>query len=156
MPWYPKAIIAVLAALILATVLARPLRVTALTIDVRYLVAIHFVRFVGFYFIYLYHRGELPANFALFGGWGDIGISLLAISVIFAVRSLSFLILWNLLGLADILAVAAIAARDAIALPGSMSQLDYMPLILLPTVIVPVIIFTHGLMLVRTFRRQAV
>ena len=156
MPWYPKAILGVLAVLILATALIRPLRARALAIDVRYLVAFHLVRFIGLYFLYLYNRGELPRNFAVYGGWGDIGISILAIALIFAVQSRSALILWNLLGLADILAVAATASRDELAVPGSMHQLDHLPLILLPTLIVPVIIFTHGLMLFRTLRRPAV
>jgi hypothetical protein len=42
------------------------------------------------------------------------------------------------------------AARDEVAVPGSMYLLDRFPLILLPTLIVPLIIVTHGLMLVRT------
>jgi hypothetical protein len=45
--------------------------------------------------------------------------------------------------------VAATAARSEIAVPGSMHQLNQFPLILLPTFIVPVIIVTHGLMLMR-------
>jgi hypothetical protein len=156
MPWYPKAVFGVLAALIIATALIRPLRNRALAIDVRYLIAFHFTRFIGFYFLYLYNRGELPRNFAVFGGWGDIAVSFLAIAVIFVPRSRSFLALWNLLGLADILAVVVTAARDEAAVPGSMHQLDHLPLLLLPTLIVPLIIFTHGLMLFRLLRRRAV
>jgi hypothetical protein len=59
------------------------------------------------------------------------------------------LLTWNLLGLADIVGVAVTAARSEMAIPGSMHQLDKFPLILLPTLIVPLIVVTHGLMLVR-------
>jgi hypothetical protein len=156
MPWYPKAVLGVLVFLIAATALIRPLRNRALTVDVRYLVAFHLVRFVGYYFLYLYNRGQLPRNFAVFGGWGDIAVSILAIALIFVPQSKFAMISWNLLGLADILAVAATAARDELASPGVMHQLDHLPLILLPTLIVPLVIFTHGLILIRTFRRPAV
>jgi len=70
----------------------------------------------------------------------------------FRVKSRTALVAWNLLGLADIIGVAATAARDEAAVPGSMHLLDRFPLILLPTCIVPLIIVTHGLMLVRAAR----
>lgn len=154
MPWYPKAIVGVVAGLLLALVLVPRFRSWALTVDIRYLIAVHFVRFVGFYFLYLYSLGELPCNFAVLGGWGDIAVACLAVAAILLAGSKPVIAVWNLLGLADILAVAATAARDEIAVPGSMHMLDRLPLILLPTLLVPVIIFTHGLMLFRAIRFQ--
>lgn len=150
MPWYPKAILSVVAALVLALAVVRPLRAWALTTDIRYLIAFHIVRFVGFYFLFLYSLYELPYNFAVFGGLGDIVVAILALVVIFFFARFSpAVVSWNLLGLADIVAVAVTAARDEMAAPGSMHMLDRFPLILLPTCIVPLIIVTHGLMLVR-------
>ncbi len=141
------------AALVLALAMVRPLRAWSLATDIRYLIAFHLIRFVGFYFLFLYSQSELPYNFAVFGGWGDIAVAFLALVVMFfCVKSTTALVAWNLLGLADIIAVAATAARDENAVPGSMHLLDRFPLILLPTCIVPLIIVTHGLMLVRAAR----
>jgi hypothetical protein len=153
LPWYPKAILLVVAALVLALAMVRPLRAWALTTDIRNLIAFHLIRFVGFYFLFLYSLRELPYNFAVFGGWGDIAVAVLALVVMFfSAKSRTALVAWNLVGLADIIAVAATAARDEMAVPGSMHLLDRFPLILLPTCIVPLIIVTHGLMLVRAAR----
>jgi hypothetical protein len=152
-PWYPKAIMSVVAALGLALAMVRPFRAWAFTTDIRYLIAFHLVRFVGFYFLFLYSLHELPYNFAMRGGSGDIAVATLALVIIFFfARSTPAQVVWNLLGLADIVAVAVTAVQDEIAVPGSMRQLDHFPLILLPTCIVPIIIVTHGLMLVRLLR----
>jgi hypothetical protein len=146
----------VVAALVLALAMVRPLRSWALETDIRYLIALHLIRFVGFYFLFLYSLGELPYNFAVFGGWGDIAVAVLALVVIFfCAKSRSALVVWNLLGLVDMIAVAATAARDEMAVPGSMHVLDRFPLILLPTCIVPLIIVTHVLMLVRAARHRS-
>jgi hypothetical protein len=156
LPWYPQAIVFVVAALVLALRMVRPLRAWALTTDIRSLIAFHLIRFVGFYFLFLYSLGELPYNFAVFGGWGDIAVAVLALVVMFfCAKSRSALVVWNLLGLADIVAVAATAARDEMAVPGSMHLLDRFPLILLPTCIVPLILVTHLLMLVRAARYRS-
>jgi hypothetical protein len=95
----------------------------ALGVDIRWLVGYHLVRFVGFYFLYLYARNELPFRFAVWGGQGDIAVATLAILVIlFSHKSPAALILWNLFGRADILGVAATAARSELAGPGSNSS----------------------------------
>src|SRR5436853_1690405 len=41
-------------------------------LDLRRLLAVHVGRFVGVYFLILYGRGQLPYDFAVKGGWGDI------------------------------------------------------------------------------------
>jgi hypothetical protein len=151
-PWYPKAILIVAAALIAALSAIRPLRNWALRIDIHWLIGMHLIRFVGFYFLYLYARHQLPFGFAVGGGIGDILVATLAGVLLFFSGSKSAVITWNILGLADILGVAITAARSEIAVPGSMHQLDQFPLIFLPTVAVPVIIVSHGLMLLRSFR----
>ena len=151
-PWYPKAILAVSAALVLAIATVPGLRRWAFRVDMRRLVALHLVRFVGIYFLYLYTQEELPYRFAVIGGIGDIIVATLAIFVMLWAPSKPVLLAWNILGLADIVSVAVMAARSEIAVPGSMHQLDRLPLILLPAVIVPLIVVTHGLMLVRIAR----
>ena len=148
-PWYPKAIVGVLVALTVLTLVVRPFRVWLASVDLRWLIGFHFIRFVGFYFLYLYALDELPYRFAVWGGVGDIAVATLAIAAIYFVASKPAVIIWNLLGLADILAVVVTAARSELAVPGSMHQLDHFPLILLPTAVVPLVIFTHAVMVIR-------
>jgi hypothetical protein len=151
-PWYPEAIAAETGALFLALTLLRTFRNWSFQIDIRLLIGFHLIRFVGVYFLYLYARQELPYSFAVWGGVGDIAVAALALFVIRFVNFRPGLIAWNFIGLADILGVAAIAARSGMQSPGSMHQLDKFPLILLPTLVVPLVIFTHVLMLMRAFR----
>ena len=92
------------------------LRAWLAAIDERWLVALHLTRFVGFYFLYLYGRGELPYAFAVPGGWGDIAVASLAAALLLwgpprDVRRRGAYVAWNVFGLADILFVVATAAR---------------------------------------------
>jgi hypothetical protein len=152
MPWYPKVIASIVVAQTLVLLFVRPFREWAFGVEVRKLIGFHLVRFVGIYFLYLYSNRELPYDFAVFGGIGDILVATLAMVLIFFANSKPAVVGWNAFGLIDILAVAITAARSELAVPGSMYQFDKLPLILLPTFVVPVIIATHGLMLVRAFR----
>src|SRR4030095_839549 len=84
-------------------------------LDLRVLILFHLIRFVGFYFLLLYSRGELPYDFAVKGGWGDIAVATLAIPV----ACLPFqkkwartaVWIWNLFGFLDIFFVLFTAAR---------------------------------------------
>ena len=113
------------------------------------LVAIHLVRFVGAWFIALYRRGELPFEFAVPGGWGDIlaaaGAAALLVGAIPArTRGPRGVVLaWNVLGLLDIVYVLATAARLYFGDPGQLAPLTRLPLSLLPTFLVPLIVLSH-------------
>lgn len=125
--------------------------------DIRLLVGVHLTRFVGFYFLYLYSLNRLPYDFAVLGGWGDIIIAAGALFIIPLVRINSragWLIglVWNTLGFLDILFVVSTATSLAMADPGSMSELLKLPLSLLPTFLVPIIIFTHIVIFVRLWK----
>ncbi|MDX1952313.1 MAG: hypothetical protein SFY81_09005 [Verrucomicrobiota bacterium] len=121
----------------------------------KFLVAIHLVRFVGFYFLYLKSHGRLPAQFALPAGWGDILVAILAIPVLLFARPAGFgwgLLSWNILGCADILYVVITAARMMVVDPRGMAEFTTLPLSFLPTMIVPVIISTHVILFIRLAR----
>ena len=122
-------------------------------LDLRAIVALHLTRFVGFYFLWLYGRGELPYGFAVPGGWGDIIVATAAVIILaswsaFGGRRMVLLV-WNVYGLVDILFVVATAAAEGKAAPASMAALLRMPLSLLATFLVPLIISSHMLIFAR-------
>ena len=126
------------------------------SLDLRAIVLLHVTRFVGFYFLYLHQRGELPYAFAVPGGLGDIIVATLALAVVFAplapATRLHAIFIWNVVGLFDILMVVVTAARLGLGDPLSMRALTCLPLSLLPTFLVPLIIATHLLLFVRLRR----
>jgi len=144
-----------------ALLLAGYFRVAALrawvdALDLRLLVLLHVSRFVGIYFLVLYRRGELPHDFAVPGGIGDIVVATLALPVAFAPLAAAarqrFTNIWNVVGLVDILLVVATAARLNLTDPLPMRALTRLPLSLLPTFLVPLIIATHVVIFVRLAR----
>jgi hypothetical protein len=143
-------LLALTAAAIVATIAVPAIRAWAWSVDLRALVALHLSRFVGAWFLVLYRRGELPYAFAVPGGWGDILVATLALVLLLwgpptaPSRRRAYLV-WNLLGLADILFVVATAARLGLADPDSMRALLRLPLSLLPTFLVPLVIASHVL-----------
>jgi hypothetical protein len=127
-------------------------------LNLRAIVALHLTRFVGFYFLWLYGRGELPYRFAVPGGWGDIIVATGTAAILaswpgFGSRRLVLLI-WNWYGLVDILFVVATGAVEGVANPASMAALLRMPLSLLATFLVPLIISSHVLMFARLRTRK--
>jgi hypothetical protein len=153
-------LVALTVALLLAARLWSPLRLFMATVDLRALALFHVTRFVGFYFLALYARGELPWAFAVPGGWGDNLVAATALLLVLGVRpdrpgGRRAYLAWNVLGLLDILGVVLTAARLALAEPESMRALLRLPLSLLPTFVVPIVIATHVLMLGRLARRPA-
>lgn len=132
------------------------LRAWADLVDLRVLVFFHVTRFVGIYFLYLYRRGELPYDFAVPGGIGDIVVATLALVVgllpAAMARRQRFLVIWNVIGMVDILMVMVAAARLGLDEPTSLRALTRLPLSLLPTFLVPLIIASHVLIFARLRR----
>jgi hypothetical protein len=144
-------------ALLAASRLWAPLRRFAGVVDLRALVLFHVTRLIGFYFLALHARGELPRAFALPAGWGDNVVAIGVLLLVPLVRpdtpvGRRLYLAWNVVGLFDILGVVGSAARLALAEPGSMHALLELPLSLLLTFVVPIIIATHVLMLARLTR----
>ena len=153
-PVVPAILWTLVAFLLVAFWRSATFRAWAMAIDIRKLVAIHLTRFIGIYFLVLHERGLLPWAFAVPGGWGDIAVAVAALALFVFVpprgtASRQVYVLWNVLGLADILMVVATAARLAFADRDSMIEVTRLPLSLLPTFLVPIIISTHVMMLVR-------
>ncbi len=147
------------ALVLLACWKVRTIRACVFDIDLRWLVLLHLTRlFAGAYFLVLCQRGQLPCAFAIPAGWGDIGIGVLAVAVVSAMRPTQFaklfLLSWNMLGLIDIVFVVASALRFGLRDWQSMHALRELPLSLLPTFLVPLIISSHVLIFVRQVRAR--
>ena len=129
----------------------RTLHRWTMKVEMRWLVLLHLTRFVGFYFFLLCSRGELPFAFAAPAGWGDIVVAALAVLLLALsnARNWSMLIIWNTIGLTDILFVVMTALRLGLEDWRSMHALREFPLSLLPTFLVPLIIVSHVLIFFR-------
>lgn len=159
-PPLPQALIALLTlAILTVAVTSAWFREWLTAVDVRALVLVHVTRFAaGLAFLVLYGRGELPYAFAVPGGIGDMVVAVLAVGAVVATdaraaRRRRLVVAWNVVGLADILMVVATAARIASADPEAMAALLRLPLVVLPTFLVPIIIATHLILFVRLLRR---
>ena len=129
------------------------IRVWVLNIDLRWLALFHLTRlFAGIYFLLLCQRGQLPCAFAIPAGWGDIVIAILALAVVGAIRTnfaKKLLLVWNTIGLIDIIFVVFSALQFGLRDWQSMHAFRELPLSLLPTFLVPLIIVSHVLIFVR-------
>ena len=123
------------------------------TIDLRALVLLHVSRFVAYSLLVLYRRGELPAAFAIPAGWGEIVVAGLALLVVVLPLSESVrhraCVIWNTVGLVDILLIVAAASRLGFSQPWRFHAWRVLPFSILPTFLVPLIIVTHVIIYVR-------
>jgi hypothetical protein len=124
-------------------------------LDWRTIVGFHTSRAIaGAAFLAAAQRGELPKRWAEPSAYGDIAVAALALFVVVAFSpqrpiSRRVFFLWNIIGLADILAVVVGAARVAMADPSAMVGLFRLPLALIPLWLVPLIIASHVLLFAR-------
>jgi hypothetical protein len=122
--------------------------------DVLLVTAIQGWRWAGFSFVGLYAYGVLPGLFAWPAGLGDMAVGLTAPWIALAlVRRPGFaasrgFVIWNLLGILDLVAAVGIAALLATQATGavreaSVTQMARLPLLLVPAYLVPVFIMLH-------------
>jgi hypothetical protein len=100
-----------------------------------------------FIFCAYMHATNCPTHLRFWGGVGDIMVTALALVVILSAKSRPALIAWNILGLVDIVADRSAIGNRRARFNAPVESVSSM--ILLPTFIVPVVIVTHGLMLMR-------
>jgi hypothetical protein len=105
-------------------------------------------RIVGFTFVVLEARGVLPAIFALPAGYGDMAIgttaTLVAWKLANPIRRNSF-ILWQVLGMADLVTAVSLGTTARLLSPDSPSTvaMTVLPLSLVPTFLVPLFLIFH-------------
>jgi hypothetical protein len=133
-------------ALTLAAFRAGWINETVRKIGLRPILAVHLGRALGFYFLWLYAQGRLPAEFAHRAGWGDIIAAAGAFILLFWPEGPGFrraLWIWNVVGLADLFIAVGTAGWLNLTRPGSMIELAGLPLTLVPLWLVPMLITSH-------------
>jgi hypothetical protein len=131
------------------------------------LTAVQVYRVLGVVFVILLAQGQLPAHFALPAGWGDIAIGLTAPLVALAlVRRLPgaapLAILWNVLGLLDLVVATGMATGLLAPLLApelgprvpAAAAMGVFPMVLVPLFGVPVAVLLHVAALGRLLRER--
>jgi len=118
-------------------------------LPLRTLIGVNALRFIGITFLVLAARGQMAPVFAARAGWGDIATAVLALILVAAgeprtplQRGLTHA--WNAFGFLDL--VVAVGTATAVTLQGStpgVEQVLYLPLVVVPTFIVPIFLATH-------------
>jgi hypothetical protein len=136
-----------------------------LTADLRLLTAIQAWRAGGLGFLALYAHGVLPGLFAWPAGLGDIFIGVTAPWIILAiirrpgVVASRLFVVWNLLGILDLVVAVSAGALSSGFVAGVVGQVTTapmarLPLVLIPAYFVPLFIMLHLTALLQA-RRQA-
>jgi hypothetical protein len=127
--------------------------------NLRWLIAVHLVRFVGIEFVAIYLDDRFPFSFGLLGGVGDSLVALGAVCILAVARPpvsgwrRHVVFWWNVAGLVDITAVVITALREGLYNSELMAPLRQFPLSLLPTFFVPVLIVSHFAIAIRMWRK---
>jgi hypothetical protein len=124
------------------------------------LIALHAIRLLGFTFIVLYAEGRLPAPFAPSAGWGDVFIGATALPLAWAVtrfgaRMRPLVLLWNALGVADLVVALTLGPLSApgplqvFVGPPDSSPMTALPWLIIPGFLVPCLMFLHVVIFAR-------
>lgn len=120
-----------------------------LSLDPRALTSAQSWRIAGFTFLVLYTYRILPGAFALPAGWGDIFIgatAALAAAKLATPRRRTAFILWQLLGMIDLVTAVSMGAGAGFLHPEnpiSTQPMTMLPLSLIPTFGVPLFFIVH-------------
>jgi hypothetical protein len=125
------------------------------TIPLTLLVAVHIGRLLGVEFLLMQAAGRLPPTFAFAAGWGDIAVASFSLPLAFAVQRRvrgwrSWVLLWNLIGVGDLLLAVVLGAGSAAGSPTrfiyeepSSALMGTLPWFLIPGYLVPVYLIGH-------------
>ncbi len=129
-------------------------RAFVLTVDLSLAAAIQAWRAGGLGFLALYAHGVLPGAFAWPAGLGDIAIGVTAPWVVLAlIRRPGFatsrvFVVWNLLGILDLVVAITTGALSSVLASGAAGQVTTapmarLPLVLIPAYLVPLFVMLH-------------
>jgi hypothetical protein len=142
------------------------IRNAMLAIPLPALVAVNAIRILGVIFLMLQAEGKLPAPFAPSAGWGDIFVGVTALPVAWAMlrfgaRARLPALLWNTIGIADLINAVALGALSApgplqvFAGPPSSAPMTTLPWLLIPGFLVPALMFIHVVVFYRLAKSEA-
>ena len=129
-------------------------RAFVLSLDPHLMMGIQAWRFAGFGFLALYANGVLPGLFAWPAGLGDIAIGVTAPWLLVALvsqpnfASSKTFVLWNVLGMLDLVVAVGTGALGSALAAGVASEVTTrpmaeLPLILIPAFLVPIFAMLH-------------
>jgi len=127
---------------------SKTFRQFALSLNPQLLTLAQTWRIVGFTFVLLEARDILPAIFALPAGYGDMTIGATATLVAWKLANPAHrnsFILWQLLGIADLVTAVSLGTTARLLSPHSPSMvaMTVLPLSLVPTFLVPLFLIFH-------------
>lgn len=158
----PALIIIPVAGFVLAYRTNPAFRSYALSLDTGILVILHSWRMLGLGFLFLYAHDVLPGMFAWLAGLGDAlaaaGATLIGINLLRG-RTVSkrALQMWNGFGLLDFLIAVTVGTALRSAWFGgeiTTDQMAFLPLSLIPTLIVPFYMITHLVIFLQLREKQ--
>lgn len=142
------------------------LRRALLDVSAPVLISLHALRMFGVYFLLLEQAGQLAGPFPQFAGWGDILTGAAAVPLAIAVaRGVAVpraaLVGWNVFGTLDLFTAVGLGVLSAEGSPlhlihagvGSMAM-QGLPFSLIPTVLVPFYLITHGIIAAQIAQRR--
>lgn len=158
---FPAPIIGVLFAVPLLTagllaLASEKVRAATLGIPLQLLIGLNAMRILGVVFLLDYVAGSLSGPFPFFAGLGDMITGVLAIPLALAIArsrepSVRAIAGWNAIGTLDLIVAVGLGITSAAGSPlqlihaGVGSQaMQYLPLCLVPTVLVPFYLLTHA------------
>jgi hypothetical protein len=169
-PSHPVPLVGVLVAAPLAITallaMTKPkLRAALLAIPTSLLIGLNVLRVAGVLFLILAIAGRLSGPFPFFAGGGDVITGLIAIPLALAVArgtaTHGQIVSWNLFGTLDLIAAIGLGLTSAEGSPlqifhvGVGSEaMQHLPYCLVPTVLVPFYLITHGIVAAQVARRH--
>lgn len=114
---------------------------------------------IGAAFLVMASEEMMPDLFAKRAGYGDIFIAITGVLAVAIIATMSnnkltvpVYLVWNILGLVDLLLAVGTGIYLALHIPDSMIWIARLPLLLVPTFILPVLFATHFIMIGRLIR----
>ena len=156
-----------LVAVAIAALLFPGVRAALLGVPLPTLVGLNIARAVGFFFILLAWSGRLGGPFPQSAGWGDVIVGIVAMAVMpLAARRSSggdvAIWLWNALGMLDLVTAIALGVTSANGSPlqlihagAGSAAVQVLPWVLIPSVLVPYYLITHGVVFAQLATRRA-
>jgi hypothetical protein len=136
-------------------------------IPLQWLVGVQFYRVLGALFLIAYARDEMPGEFALPAGIGDVLVGLAALVVAYLVatrgeqRTRPAVLAWCVFGIADLVVavgtgfLSAPSILQQLALDDPNTAITRYPFVLIPTYLVPISILLHVYVIARLRERSA-